>query len=77
MLIFGRRDEHMTYAALVVRTLEAAADRHGDPTEAIYAELFAAYPELEALFWLDRDNGVRASMVQQAWDAFSITRASG
>ena len=59
------RDEHMTYAALVVGTLEAVAERHGDPTDAIYAELFAVHPELEALFWLDRDNSVRASMVQQ------------
>ena len=55
----------MTYATLVVSTLEAVADRHGDPTDAIYAELFAAYPELKTLFWLDRDNSVRASMVQQ------------
>lgn len=55
----------MTYAALVVSTLEAVAARHGDPTDAIYAELFGVYPELEALFWFDRDNSVRASMVQQ------------
>jgi hemoglobin-like flavoprotein len=55
----------MTYAALVVSTMQAVADRHGDPTDAIYAELFGVYPELEALFWLDRDNSVRASMVQQ------------
>ncbi len=55
----------MTYAAVIVGTLEVVAERHGDPTGAIYAELFAAYPELEALFWLDRDNSVRGSMVQQ------------
>lgn len=55
----------MTYAAEIVGTLEAVAERHGDPTGAIYAELFAAHPELEALFWLDRDNSVRGSMVQQ------------
>jgi hemoglobin-like flavoprotein len=32
----------------------------------VYAILFAAYPELEALFVMDRDGGVRASMMQQA-----------
>ncbi len=47
-------------------TLEAVAERHGDPTDAIYAELFSRYPELERLFWLDRDGSLRAAMVQQA-----------
>jgi hemoglobin-like flavoprotein len=50
----------------VLATLEAVAAQHGDPADAIYAELFGKHPELEALFWLDRDGGVRAQMVQQA-----------
>jgi hemoglobin-like flavoprotein len=49
----------------LVRTLDMVAERHGDPTAAIYTELFARHPELEPLFWLDRDGGVRAAMVQQ------------
>ena len=56
----------MPDAEVILGTLEAVADRHGDPTKAIYARLFLAHPELEALFHMDRDGGVRASMVQQA-----------
>ncbi len=44
--------------------LQHVADRHGDPTGLIYAHLFAAHPDLEKLFAMDRDGGVRASMVQ-------------
>ncbi len=55
----------MTDGALILATLEAVAERHGDPTAEIYAELFAAHPKLEKLFWLDRDGSVRAAMVQQ------------
>lgn len=51
---------------LIMATLEAVAERHGDPTAAVYARLFRAHPELEALFVMDRDGGVRASMMQQA-----------
>lgn len=56
----------MTDGAAILQSLERVADRHGDPTQAIYAELFQRYPDLEGLFWLDRDGGVRAAMVQQA-----------
>jgi hemoglobin-like flavoprotein len=52
-------------AAAILATLEAVAERHGDPTDAIYTELFAQRPELEKLFWLDRDGSVREAMVQQ------------
>ncbi len=59
-------DDATTGGELILATLEAVAERHGDPTAAIYAELFARHPELEKLFWLDRDGSVRAAMVQQA-----------
>ncbi len=52
--------------AAILATLETVAERHGDPTAAIYGELFSRYPELEKLFWLDRDGSLRAAMVQQA-----------
>lgn len=55
----------MSDGATILASLELMAERHGDPTTLIYAELFASNPELEALFWLDRDGGVRAAMVQQ------------
>jgi hypothetical protein len=49
---------------LIVRSLDAFAERVGDPAPLIYARLFAAHPELERLFAMDRDGGVRASMVE-------------
>src|SRR5689334_487642 len=58
----------MANAEVILSTLQAVADRHGDPSIAIYARLFGAHPELEALFHMDRDGGVRASMVQQGFE---------
>jgi len=40
----------------------------GDPTAAIYQRLFEAHPELEPLFFMDTDAGVRGSMLQQCLD---------
>lgn len=51
--------------AIILATLEKVADRRGDPTDDVYAKLFAAHPDLERLFIMDRDGGVRASMMQQ------------
>ena len=53
-------------ALRVVAMLELVAERCGDPTADVYARLFAAHPELEALFVMDRGGEVRASMMQQA-----------
>ncbi len=58
----------MPDADVIHATLEAVAERHADPTPLIYARLFAAHPGLEALFHMDRDGGVRASMVQQGFE---------
>jgi hemoglobin-like flavoprotein len=55
----------MADADVILATLEVVAERHGDPTALIYRRLFADHPEFEALFYMDRDGGVRASMVQQ------------
>ncbi len=52
----------MINATVILGTLQSVADRHGDPTALIYQRLFSAHPELEALFHMDRDGGVRASM---------------
>jgi len=59
------RAETALDGAVILATLAAVAERHGDPTSAIYVELFSRHPELEKLFWLDRDGSVRAAMVQQ------------
>lgn len=58
----------MIDSEVILETLQLVADRHGDPAGAIYQRLFAAHPELEALFVMDRDGGVRASMVQQGFE---------
>ncbi|MFN3608672.1 MAG: globin [Hyphomonas sp.] len=58
----------MTDAALILDNLERLADRGVDPSGAVYAQLFSRYPEFEPLFALDRDGGVRGSMLQQALD---------
>ena len=57
----------MVDASVILDTLQLVADRHGDPTKRIYDRLFAAHPDLERLFDMDRDGGVRAEMVQVAF----------
>ncbi|MEQ1782121.1 MAG: globin [Hyphomonadaceae bacterium] len=56
----------MVESAVILETLEQVAERRGDPTPDVYQRLFASYPQLERLFLMDRDGGVRASMMQQA-----------
>ncbi len=58
----------MSEPSPVVRSLEAVAERIGDPGPRIYARLFAAHPELEALFVMDPGGEVRGSMLQQCFD---------
>ena len=38
------------------------------PRALIYRRLFDAHPEFEPLFYMDRDGGVSASMVQQGFE---------
>ncbi len=52
----------------LVTSLELASERMEDPNDAIYAHLFGKYPDLEPLFSMDTDGGVRGSMLQQAFD---------
>lgn len=47
-------------------SLEIAAERGGDLVPLVYARLFAARPELEAMFCMDRDGAVRGSMLNHA-----------
>jgi hemoglobin-like flavoprotein len=49
---------------LILATLEQVAERHGDPAAKVYDRLFQLHPEFERLFALDRDGGVRASMME-------------
>ena len=54
----------MPNQAVITRTLELAAERCEDPVPLIFQRLFEMHPELEALFVMDTDGGVRGSMVQ-------------
>jgi hemoglobin-like flavoprotein len=59
----------------VIRSLEAAAGQ-GDPGPIVYARLFAAHPELEALFVRDRDGSVRGHMFQEMINALIDLRGA-
>ena len=52
----------------IVASLEAFAEAAGDPTGLVYARLFAASPEMEALFVRDVDGAVRGQMLQQVFE---------
>lgn len=58
----------MENTSTLVTSLELASDRMADPTDAIYAHLFEKHADLEPLFIMDTDGGVRGSMLQQAFD---------
>ena len=52
----------------IISSLEAFAEAVGDPTGLVYARLFAASPEMEALFVRDVDGAVRGQMLQQVFE---------
>lgn len=51
-------------AAAITRSLELVGER-GDPTADVYARVFAAHPEMEALFVRDTDGKVRGNMLSE------------
>ncbi len=53
----------MDDAALIESSLELVAARVGDPAPLVYARLFAAFPEVEALFVRDVSGTVRGNML--------------
>ena len=55
-------------AAAITRSLELVAQR-GDPAAMVYARVFAAYPEMEALFVRDTNWLVRGNMLAEAVSA--------
>lgn len=56
-------------AAEIERSLEIAAARGGDLSNAVYARLFLAFPETEKLFVLDRDGQVRGAMLAHVFES--------
>ncbi len=51
-------------ADLIFDSLERASQKCADPAPLVYRRLFELHPELEALFLMDSDGGVRGSMLQ-------------
>ena len=56
-------------ANLIEQSLELAAERCEDLTPLVYARLFADHPEMEALFWSDKNWAVRGEMLAQVFSA--------
>lgn len=57
-------------AALVTRSFEIAAERCADLTPLVYARLFADHPDMERLFWRDREShAVRGEMLARVIEA--------
>jgi hemoglobin-like flavoprotein len=49
----------------ITESLEAVAEKCGDPTPLVYARVFERYPEYERLFVLDSDDGAKGQMLSQ------------
>ena len=56
-------------SALVVASLELAAERAGDLTPLVYARLFAEQPQMEALFWRDKTGQIKGEMLARVFEA--------
>lgn len=57
-------------ADLITRSFELAAERCDDLTPLVYDRLFAAQPEMERLFWRDREtHSVRGEMLAKVIEA--------
>jgi hemoglobin-like flavoprotein len=54
----------------IMRSLDLVAER-GDPTALVYARLFAAYPQMEALFVRDTNGNIRGNMLAEAITALT------
>jgi hemoglobin-like flavoprotein len=53
---------------LIEKTLEIAGERGGDLTARVYLRLFAAHPEMEALFVRDTNGSVRGEMLARVFE---------
>ncbi len=56
------------HGALIEQSLLLLAERVGDPVDLVYARLFAAQPEMAALFCNDRSGAVRGEMLARVFD---------
>lgn len=58
-----------SYAAAVEASLEAVAELGEDPTERVYARLFADNPDMAALFWRDTNGAIKGEMLSRVFAA--------
>jgi hemoglobin-like flavoprotein len=63
-----RRDNSGMNADEISKSLELAAERGGDIAPRVYALVFAQHPEMEALFWRDKNGSVRGEMLARLLD---------
>ena len=56
-------------AALIEQSLELAAERCPDLTPLVYARLFREQPQMEALFWRDKNSAIRGEMLARVFEA--------
>ena len=56
-------------AQAIERSLEVAAERVGDLTDAVYAVLFERQPEMKALFWRDTSGAIKGEMLMRVFEA--------
>jgi hemoglobin-like flavoprotein len=55
--------------ALIVESLELAAERCADLTPLVYARLFREQPEMELLFWRDTNGAIKGEMLARVIEA--------
>jgi hemoglobin-like flavoprotein len=64
-----RGEPRMTNQDLIEASFEIAAEQAGDLTAAVYRRLFAAHPQMEALFWRDSNGAVKGEMLSRVIQA--------
>lgn len=52
----------------IVNSLELVSERCGDLTPLVYERLFAAYPQMNALFWRDTTGAIKGEMLAKVFE---------
>lgn len=68
IMLAGMDPRPFPQAAVIEASLALLAERVGDPTPLVYARLFAAQPEMAALFCNDASGAVRGEMLARVFD---------
>src|SRR6185437_8245905 len=56
-------------AQAIEASIELAAERGGDLTPQVYQRLFREQPEMEPLFWRDRNGTIKGEMLARVFEA--------